>query len=144
MPDLSLLVASSDESFRQMVRDSMLNLPNTKIAAEYQEVPANLHIRVLQDLERAPGAGLIVDLSADPEAAIKPLPSKELFKPSRRAGSISRRCFASRTNCSDIAASSASLTDTAKAGWVTSMTASAAPSLVVAYRRSGFIGCLPK
>jgi pilus assembly protein CpaE len=71
MSNLSLLVASSDEPFRQMVRDSMLNLPNAKIAAEYQEVSANLHIRVLQDLERAPGAGLIVDLSADPEAAIK-------------------------------------------------------------------------
>jgi pilus assembly protein CpaE len=71
MSNLSLLVASSDEPFRQMVRDSMLNLPNAKIAAEYQEVSANLHIRVLQDLERAPGAGLIVDLSADPEGAIK-------------------------------------------------------------------------
>jgi pilus assembly protein CpaE len=71
MSNLSLLVASSDEPFRQMVRDSMLNLPNAKIAAEYQEVSANLHIRVLQDLERAPGAGLIVDISADPESAIK-------------------------------------------------------------------------
>ncbi|MGA2119080.1 MAG: P-loop NTPase [Bryobacteraceae bacterium] len=71
MSNLSLLVASSDESFRQMVRDSMLNLPNARIAAEYQEVSANLHIRVLQDLERSPGAGLIVDLAADPEAAIK-------------------------------------------------------------------------
>ncbi|MGP8248001.1 MAG: CpaE family protein [Bryobacteraceae bacterium] len=71
MSNLSLLVASSDEPFRQTVRDSMLNLPNARIAAEYQEVSANLHIRVLQDLERAPGAGLIVDLSADPEGAIK-------------------------------------------------------------------------
>jgi pilus assembly protein CpaE len=71
MSNLSLLIASSDEAFRQMVRDSMLNLPNAKIAAEYQEVSANLHIRVLQDLERSPGAGLIVDLAADPEAAIK-------------------------------------------------------------------------
>ena len=71
MPNLSLLVASSDEPFRQMVRDAMLNLPNARIGAEYQEVSANLHIRVLQDLERAPGAGLMVDLSADPETAIK-------------------------------------------------------------------------
>ena len=66
-----LLVASSDEHFREMVRDSLLNIPNAKIAAEYQEIAPNLYIRVLQDLERNPGAGLVVDLSGDPEAAIK-------------------------------------------------------------------------
>jgi pilus assembly protein CpaE len=67
----ALMVASSDEHFREMVRDSLLNIPNAKIAAEYQEVAANLYIRVLQDLERHPGAGLIVDLSNDSEGAIK-------------------------------------------------------------------------
>jgi len=41
------------------------------VVAEYQEVAANLYIRVLQDLERHPGAGLIVDISSDPETAIK-------------------------------------------------------------------------
>src|SRR6266567_3960581 len=67
----SVMVASSDEHFREMVRDSLLNIPNAKVVAEYQEVAANLYIRVLQDLERNPGAGLIVDLSGDPESAIK-------------------------------------------------------------------------
>src|SRR5579883_2288994 len=67
----TLLIASSDEHFREMVRDSLLNIPNAKIAGEYQEVAANLYIRVLQDLERNPGAGLIVDLSGDPDAAVK-------------------------------------------------------------------------
>ncbi|HEY1343101.1 MAG TPA: P-loop NTPase [Bryobacteraceae bacterium] len=71
MPNLSLLIASADEHFREMVRDNLLNIPNAKIAAEYQEVAANLYIRVLQDLERNPHAGLIVDLSGDPEAAVK-------------------------------------------------------------------------
>ena len=71
MPSPTLLVASSDEHFREMVRDSLLNIPNAKIAAEYQEVAANLYIRVLQDLERNPGAGLLVDLSGDPEGAVK-------------------------------------------------------------------------
>ena len=66
-----LFIASSDEHFREMVRDNLLNIPNAKIGAEYQEVAANLYIRVLQDLERSPGAGLIVDLSGDPEGAIK-------------------------------------------------------------------------
>src|SRR5947209_13292028 len=65
------MVASGDEHFREMVRDSLLNIPNAKVVAEYQEVAANLYIRVLQDLERNPGAGLIVDLSGDPEGAIK-------------------------------------------------------------------------
>ena len=65
------MIASSDEHFREMVRDNLLNIPNAKVVAEYQEVAANLYIRVLQDLERNPGAGLIVDLSGDPESAIR-------------------------------------------------------------------------
>src|SRR5260370_30087131 len=71
MPNTALLVASSDEHFREMVRDSIINLPETKIVAEYLEVAANLYIRVLQDLERNPTAGLIVDISGDPDGAIK-------------------------------------------------------------------------
>jgi len=65
------MVASTDEHFREMVRDNLINLPDAKIVAEYQEVAANLYIRVLQDLERHPHAGLIVDISGDPEGAIK-------------------------------------------------------------------------
>src|ERR1051325_6124038 len=65
------MIASSDEHFREMVKDNLLNIPNSKIVAEYQEVAANLYIRVLQDLERTPSAGLIVDISGDPEGAIK-------------------------------------------------------------------------
>ncbi len=71
MSNTALLVASSDEHFRETVRDSLLNIPNSKVVAEYREVAANLYIRVLQDLERNPSAGLIVDLSGDPEGAIK-------------------------------------------------------------------------
>ena len=51
------MVASSDEHFREMVRDNLLNIPNAKVVAEYQEVSPNLYIRVLQDLERHPEAG---------------------------------------------------------------------------------------
>jgi len=71
MSNTALMVASSDEHFREMVRDSLLNIPQAKVAAEYLEVAANLYIRVLQDLERNPTAGLIVDISGDPESAIK-------------------------------------------------------------------------
>src|SRR5215471_10823222 len=71
MPNTALLVASSDEHFRETVRDNLINLPDAKIVAEYQEVAANLYIRVMQDLERHPHAGLIVDLSGDPETSIK-------------------------------------------------------------------------
>ena len=71
MPNTTLLVASSDEHFRESVRDNLINLPEAKIVGEYQEVAANLYIRVLQDLERHPFAGLIVDISGDPEGSIK-------------------------------------------------------------------------
>src|SRR5947199_1921142 len=54
-----------------MVRDSLVNLPEAKIVAEYQEVAANLYIRVMQELERHLNAGLVVDISGDPEGAIK-------------------------------------------------------------------------
>jgi pilus assembly protein CpaE len=65
------MVASSDEHFREMVRDNLINLPDAKIIAEYQEVAANLYIRVLQELERHPHSGLLVDISSDPEGSIK-------------------------------------------------------------------------
>lgn len=71
MSNITLMIASSDEHFREMVRDQLLNIPNSKVVAEYQEVGANLYIRVLQDLERNPNTGLIVDISGDPEGAIK-------------------------------------------------------------------------
>src|SRR5258707_12327804 len=71
--NIVLLVASTDEHFRETVRESLVNIPNGKIVAEYQEVAQNLYIRVLQDLERHPHAALIMDLAGDPEASLKAL-----------------------------------------------------------------------
>ena len=68
---ISLLVASSDEHFRQTVEENLVNLPNAKVAASYAEVSSTLYIRVLQDLERYPDASLMVDLSGDQEGALK-------------------------------------------------------------------------
>jgi pilus assembly protein CpaE len=68
---ISLLVASSDEQFRESIRESLLNIEHAKIVSTYPEVSSNLYIRVLQDLERTPDAALIVDLAADPENALK-------------------------------------------------------------------------
>lgn len=70
---LSLLVASADESLRELVRDLLLNMPNGRVVNEYSEVSLNLYIRVLQDLERHPDAALIVDISSDPISGIKAL-----------------------------------------------------------------------
>ena len=67
------MIASSDEHFREMVRDNLLNVPNARVIAEYQEVAGNLYIRVLQELERQPNAALVLDLSADAEEGIKAL-----------------------------------------------------------------------
>ncbi len=68
-----LMVASSDEHFREMVRDNLLNIPNSKVGSEYQEVSSNLYVRVLQDIERHPNSAVIVDLSEDTEAGLKSL-----------------------------------------------------------------------
>ena len=70
---LVLLIASADEHFREMVRENLANIPNAKVAAEYQDVAQNLYIRVLQDLERNPHAALIMDLAGDAEASLKAL-----------------------------------------------------------------------
>lgn len=63
---VSILVASSDEHFRESVRENLLNVPNSRLVAEYPEVASNLYIRVLQDIERNPDCGLILDLASDP------------------------------------------------------------------------------
>ena len=68
---ISLLIASPDEHFREGIRESLANIANAKIIAEYPDVTSNLYIRILQDLERSPNAALIVDLASDPEEALK-------------------------------------------------------------------------
>jgi len=70
---ISLIIASSDEHFRETIHDSLVNIANTKVIAEYPEVSSNLYIRVLQDLERNPNAALIVDMALDTEDAFKAL-----------------------------------------------------------------------
>jgi len=67
----TLLVASTDEHFRETVRDNVTNVPNARVLSEYTEVASNLYIRVMQDLERHPDSGLIFDLAGDPENGLK-------------------------------------------------------------------------
>jgi len=70
---ISLIVASADAHFREMVRESLLNIANASVIAEAPEIALNLYIRVLHELERHPHAALLLDLSADTEAALKAL-----------------------------------------------------------------------
>ena len=46
----AMMIASSDETFREMVRDNLLNIPDSRVGSEYQEVSPNLYVRVMQDL----------------------------------------------------------------------------------------------
>ncbi len=69
----TLLIASSDDQVRDLVRDSVANTPNARIVGEYPEVTPNLYIRVLQDVERHADAALFLDISADPVNGIKSL-----------------------------------------------------------------------
>src|SRR4051812_13188143 len=68
---ISLLVASTDEQFREIIRENLLNQPNAKVISEYADVASNLYIRVLQDLERHPEAALVLDLGSDPEDGLR-------------------------------------------------------------------------
>jgi pilus assembly protein CpaE len=70
---ISLLVATSEEHFRESIHESAVSAGNVRVISNYPEVSSNLYIRVLQDLERNPEAALIVDLVADPENALKSL-----------------------------------------------------------------------
>lgn len=69
---ITLFVASGDEQLRDLVRENLLNFPDARVAAEYADVPSNLYISVLQDLERYPDAALLIDLSTpEPDEALK-------------------------------------------------------------------------
>ncbi len=70
---ISLLVASPDTHFREMIRESLLNIANATLLAEFPEIALNLYIRVLHELERHPHAALILDLAGDTEGALKAL-----------------------------------------------------------------------
>lgn len=70
---ISLIVASTDAHFREMIRESLLNVANATLVAEFPEIAQNLYIRVLHELERHPQAALVVDLAADTEGAMKAL-----------------------------------------------------------------------
>lgn len=70
---IALLVASTDEHFREMVRENLLNIANAKVVSEYPEITPNLYVRVLQDLERHPEAAILIDLAGDSETALKAL-----------------------------------------------------------------------
>ena len=61
------MIASSDPGFRDMVHDNIMNIPDLKVVAEFTEVAANLYVRVLQELERHPHAGLVIDLAGSPK-----------------------------------------------------------------------------
>ena len=70
---ITLLVASSDEAFRESVKENLASLTGARVVADYPEVSANLYIRILQDAERHPDAALFIDISGDQEAALKSL-----------------------------------------------------------------------
>ncbi len=70
---ISLIVASPDAHFREMIRESLLNVANATLIAEFPEIAQNLYVRVLHELERHPRAALVLDLAGDTEGALKAL-----------------------------------------------------------------------
>ncbi len=70
---VSLLLASNDESFREMIREQLLNIPDARVVGEFPEVNQNLYIRVLQEVERHPEVALVLDLAGDPDSSLRAL-----------------------------------------------------------------------
>lgn len=70
---VSLLLASNDESFREMIREQLLNIPEARVVGEFPEVNQNLYIRVLQEVERHPEVALVLDLAGDPDSSLRAL-----------------------------------------------------------------------
>ena len=70
---LSLLLASNDETFREMIREQLLNIPDARVVGEFPEVNQNLYIRVLQEVERHPDVALVLDLAGDGDASLRAL-----------------------------------------------------------------------
>ncbi len=68
---VNLMVASSDDQFRETIREGLIAVNNGKVIAEFPEVASNLYVRVLQEIERHPEAGLLVDLAVDTEQALR-------------------------------------------------------------------------
>ena len=59
---VTLLVASSDEHFREMVRDNLLNVPNAKVVSEYQGPAVIAAYTVLYEGDTPARAVMICDL----------------------------------------------------------------------------------
>jgi len=70
---ITLLVASTDETFRENVKENLASLSGARVVADYSEVSANLYIRILQDAERHPDAALFIDLSNDLDGSLRSL-----------------------------------------------------------------------
>jgi pilus assembly protein CpaE len=70
---ITLLIASTDEPFRESVRENLVSISGARAVAEYTEVAANLYIRVLQDAERHPDAALVIDLANNTEESLRSL-----------------------------------------------------------------------
>ena len=69
---VSLLLASNDETFREMIREQLLNIPDARVVGEFPEVNQNLYIRVLQEVERHPDVGLVLGISRREPVAARP------------------------------------------------------------------------
>ena len=68
-----LIVASPDPRFREFVREQMSHIPTMEVIAEYEEVSGNLLVRVLQDRENYPQAGVLIDISVEPALGLSSL-----------------------------------------------------------------------
>jgi len=54
-----LLVASTDEQFREMIRENLVNQPNAKITSEYTEVASNYTSACCRIWKHHPEAALV-------------------------------------------------------------------------------------
>ena len=70
---IQLIVASAEPRFHDFVTEQLAHASSAEIVGEHEDMGPNLGVRILQDLNLHPGAGVLLDISSDSEQGLRTL-----------------------------------------------------------------------